>query len=130
MQQSLLTVNDSATSSPNLVVQPARRSTRTKKPPAWMTDFVTKAYASIPPNIDNIDTSLAAAVSFVEINPSCRAVLASLDNNCDPITFSEALKDVKWCKAMDAELRALEKNGTWHITTLPPGKRAIGCKWI
>jgi len=31
---------------------------------------------------------------------------------------------------MDAELRALEDNGTWEITALPPGKRAIGYKWI
>ena len=31
---------------------------------------------------------------------------------------------------MDAELRALEDNGTWMITTSPPSKKAIGCKWI
>ena len=95
VQQFPLTVNDFATAPPNTVVQRARRSTRTKKPLAWMTYFATKASASIPPNTDNIDTSLAAAVSFVEITPSCRAFLASLDSNCDPIIFSKAVKDVK-----------------------------------
>ena len=31
---------------------------------------------------------------------------------------------------MNSELRALEANGTWELTSLPPGKRAIGCKWV
>jgi len=31
---------------------------------------------------------------------------------------------------MNLELRALEANGTWELTSLPPGKRAIGCKWL
>ncbi|GKB75451.1 cysteine-rich receptor-like protein kinase 8 [Tanacetum coccineum] len=35
-----------------------------------------------------------------------------------------------WCKAMDAELRALEENNTWEITTLPKDKKAIACHWI
>ncbi|WVZ15755.1 hypothetical protein V8G54_013321 [Vigna mungo] len=25
---------------------------------------------------------------------------------------------------------ALQNNGTWTLTTLPPGKKALGCKWI
>lgn len=31
---------------------------------------------------------------------------------------------------MNVELRALEANGTWEITTLPEGKKAIGSKWL
>jgi len=31
---------------------------------------------------------------------------------------------------MDVEIKALQDNGTWHITTLPPEKKALGCKWI
>lgn len=31
---------------------------------------------------------------------------------------------------MDAEIRALETNYTWKLTSLPAGKRAIGCKWV
>ncbi|BBG98965.1 RmlC-like cupins superfamily protein [Prunus dulcis] len=31
---------------------------------------------------------------------------------------------------MDSELHALESNHTWTITTLPPGKEPIGCKWV
>ena len=31
---------------------------------------------------------------------------------------------------MNCELDALERNGTWEITVLPPGKHAIGCQWL
>ncbi|KAK6143486.1 hypothetical protein DH2020_023834 [Rehmannia glutinosa] len=31
---------------------------------------------------------------------------------------------------MQRELAALEQNNTWILTSLPPGKRAIGCKWV
>ena len=27
-------------------------------------------------------------------------------------------------------MQALEKNSTWVITNLPPGKWIVGCKWI
>lgn len=36
----------------------------------------------------------------------------------------------EWQEAMQKEIEALEKNKTWTVTTLPPGKKAIGCKWI
>jgi hypothetical protein len=28
------------------------------------------------------------------------------------------------------EMRALEKNKTWELVDLPPGKQPIGCKWV
>ena len=31
---------------------------------------------------------------------------------------------------MKSEIHALETNGTWTITQLPPGKKALGCKWV
>lgn len=36
----------------------------------------------------------------------------------------------EWKAATMEELRALEKNKTWTLTDLPPGKRTVGCKWI
>ena len=30
---------------------------------------------------------------------------------------------------MDAKIKALEANNTWTITSLPLGKKPIGCKW-
>ena len=31
---------------------------------------------------------------------------------------------------MSEELQALEKAQTWELVTLPPGKTAVGCKWV
>ncbi|XP_052203988.1 uncharacterized mitochondrial protein AtMg00820-like [Diospyros lotus] len=31
---------------------------------------------------------------------------------------------------MKAELDALESNNTWTLTSLPPSKDPIGCKWV
>lgn len=35
-----------------------------------------------------------------------------------------------WKEAMKEEVRALEKNNTWEVVSLPQGKRIIRCKWI
>lgn len=48
----------------------------------------------------------------------------------NPILFEEAVKDIKWKKAMDAEMKSIEKNNTWELTDLPKGQKAIGVKWI
>lgn len=31
---------------------------------------------------------------------------------------------------MQNELDALESNDTWELTSLPKGKKSIGCKWV
>lgn len=31
---------------------------------------------------------------------------------------------------MVEEMKALEKYNTWELTTLPEGKRTVGCKWV
>ena len=31
---------------------------------------------------------------------------------------------------MDAEISALEANNTCTVTSLPPGKKPNGCKWV
>ena len=47
-----------------------------------------------------------------------------------PNSVQQALRVPEWRAAILEELRALEKNGIWTLTNLPPGKRTIGCKWI
>ena len=48
----------------------------------------------------------------------------------DAITYDQACLFPEWRLAMSEELRALEKNHTWQLTSIPPGKTAIGCRWI
>jgi hypothetical protein len=48
------------------------------------------------------------------------------------LTAREALKSDEaemWKKAMQREFNTLQKFGTWKLQELPPGRKAIGCKW-
>ena len=47
-----------------------------------------------------------------------------------PLPSSKVVLVLEWKKTMDVELEALETNGTWSLTTLPPGKHLVGCKWV
>lgn len=53
----------------------------------------------------------------------------------DPKTVKE-IKDLpleerkNWYKAMHEEIEALKENETWKLVDLPPGRKAIGSKWI
>nr|GEV91432.1 retrovirus-related Pol polyprotein from transposon TNT 1-94 [Tanacetum cinerariifolium] len=44
--------------------------------------------------------------------------------------FEQATQDEKWQNAMQQEIKALEKNGTWTLEELPEGKRPIDSKWV
>ncbi|KAH9697084.1 hypothetical protein KPL71_023464 [Citrus sinensis] len=50
--------------------------------------------------------------------------------DCEPVNFQEAALDKKWRIAMDEEIKAIVKNDTWELTTLPKGHKAIGVKWV
>lgn len=50
-----------------------------------------------------------------------------------PMTYEAATTgtDAKdWARAMSVELAAHSSNGTWELTDLPAGCRAIGCRWV
>nr|GEY21750.1 hypothetical protein [Tanacetum cinerariifolium] len=42
---------------------------------------------------------------------------------------TEAMKSKKWIQAMNEEIKSIEKNDTWELTTLLKGQKAIGVKW-
>ncbi|GJU98711.1 zinc finger, CCHC-type containing protein, partial [Tanacetum coccineum] len=51
----------------------------------------------------------------------------------DPRTLSEAMasRDVAfWKEAIQSEIDSIMHNDTWELTDLPPGCKALGCKWI
>ncbi|GJS30952.1 retrovirus-related pol polyprotein from transposon TNT 1-94 [Tanacetum coccineum] len=58
------------------------------------------------------------------------AFLAAITNNDEPKCFKQAAQDAQWREAMQKEVKALEKNGTWTLEYLPEGKRAIDSKWV
>ncbi|CAJ2645987.1 unnamed protein product [Trifolium pratense] len=67
-----------------------------------------------PDRYDASHTSLTASLSSISI-PPC---------------YSQAVKDVRWIKAMNEELQAFQENFTWDIVSCPPDVKPIGCKWV
>jgi hypothetical protein len=48
----------------------------------------------------------------------------------EPASVGQAMREAPWLRAMEEELQAIEENCTWTLTELPPGRRAIGLKWV
>lgn len=96
-----------------------RRSTRLHRPPQWHNDYVA-----------NCTTQTISTVTDTAVNNNFHCLLATLATTKDPVSFKVAVQEPHWVSAMNAELEALERNGTWIVTTLPPGKTAIACKWV
>ena len=90
------------------IVGGVRRSTRVSQPPGeWWKNHI------LPKDKD----SYHANVAIVQ----------------DPTTVSETMKSQdasKWEAAIEDEYHSLLANGTWELTTLPKGCKAVGCKWV
>lgn len=56
--------------------------------------------------------------------------MAAVLDSEEPQNFKDAILIKEWCEAMKKEITALEGNHTWDIVDLPPGKTAIGSKWM
>ncbi|TYK18668.1 T26F17.17 [Cucumis melo var. makuwa] len=52
--------------------------------------------------------------------------LFCLFGDSEPLNFEEASQNDKWKIAMDEEIKAIKKNDTWELSTLPNGKKAVG----
>ena len=73
---------------------------------------------------------IARQISYDGLSNSHRAFISALDEEQIPKNIEEAMKHPKWRSAVMEELRALEKNNTWDIVSLPNGKNTVDCKWI
>ena len=52
--------------------------------------------------------------------------MAMIEPNC----YEEASKQEVWVKAMEEEVKMIEKNNTWELVNYPQGKDIIGVKWV
>lgn len=103
---------------------PQRRSTTEHKAPGWLTDYYTSNSAQLTAPLQ------IQPVADTYITNSFQCFLSQLDSHSEPTSFKQALTQASWVHAMNDELHALEINHTWEVTDLPPGKKAIGCKWL
>ncbi|KAL0402248.1 UNVERIFIED_CONTAM: Retrovirus-related Pol polyprotein from transposon RE2 [Sesamum latifolium] len=98
---------------------PLRKSQRQLNKPVWLNDYVCNCISHTSSHC--IPRSFAPAhISFV----------AQLSSVQEPRSYLQACRDEKWIEAMQQELQALERTGTWEITSLPTGKKTIGSRWL
>jgi len=55
------------------------------------------------------------------------------DDDITPHTFEEAVSGADaqlWREAMAKEMESLGANNVWELTTIPEGRKLVGCKWV
>ena len=73
---------------------------------------------------------LSAYVTDAIFSEKHQAFLAAITVAESPRSYNEAVRDPFWNNVMGTEIGALEEQGTWDVTDLPPGKKALGCRWL
>jgi hypothetical protein len=56
------------------------------------------------------------------------ALMSSISNVIEPMSFDEANEHDEWRNAMEEEYESIMKSNTWELTELPKHKKPIGCK--
>lgn len=90
-----------------------RYPTRERRPPAYLADYKTK--------FDDEDDQVMMNIDY------CYR-LATF-----PQSYSDAMKSpdsVLWKEAMEEEMKSLNENDTFILTTLPEDRKAVGGKWV
>lgn len=115
-----------------VVEQPTGHAQQARKPPARLQDYYTNTATLIPKTTNTSGTRypLHNYLSTNRFSPRYEAFIAALTEDAEPSTFAQAMRDTRWREAMQLEIKALEDNQTWTLESLPPEKRALGCKWI
>ncbi|XP_075102906.1 uncharacterized protein LOC107764446 [Nicotiana tabacum] len=104
-----------------------RRSGRTLKPSIWLTDYIHS-------HLTSASTVCLYPIhhfaSYSHLPAHFQSFLASFSADIKPTSYSQAIKDDRWIKAMNLEIEAIEQNHTWDVVDLQPSKVPIGYKWV
>lgn len=112
------------------------RGCRAKIPSTPLRDFVTNVICRLDPSPSSLATSdpsgtpypITHYVNYDNFSVHHRHFLVAISAGNEPRSVAESMKDKRWRQAMQAEIQALESNGTWNLESIPPGKKAVGCK--
>ncbi|XP_070056584.1 uncharacterized protein [Nicotiana tomentosiformis] len=108
-----------------------RQSQRTHKPPIYL-----QYYVHSLPHLKTNHVTLNALFSMNHhitsdlLISNSQTLMRNICHDREPSSYEEAVIDPAWQATMIQEFEALYSNHTWDLVTLPPGKQAIGCKWV
>lgn len=106
---------------------PLRRSTRLKTTPLWHNQY---HIHSLNHSVAHTKYPITNYLSYHAFSPSHLHFVSNLALIQEPTSYTQASKDPKWVEAITKEIQALKANNTWTVTSLPPGHKTIGCKWV
>ena len=111
-----------STSNPTL-----RRSTRSYKPPPYLSQYACKSISTKPHS--SLPYDVSAYLDYSHLGPTFKSFVMEVNSTpSEPTSFHQAVQYPEWKAAMDKEIEALEVTNTWSLVPLPLGKRPIGCK--
>ncbi|GJX05344.1 ribonuclease H-like domain-containing protein [Tanacetum coccineum] len=102
-------------------VQNVKRSYRQSIFPKNYNDFVVES---------KVKYGLEKYAGYFKVNSENFCFVSQLNKTREPKTYFEASKYSHWIDAMNQEMNALLRNGTWELVELPEGRKAIRSKWI
>ncbi|CAN1266026.1 Retrovirus-related Pol polyprotein from transposon TNT 1-94 [Linum perenne] len=99
-------------------------ASRVRRPPARLRDYYCNNFNS------NIKYPIQDCVSLTKLSNHYQQVILAITNETEPVHYKDAVGNSKWVEAMNSELNSLHTTNTWSLVSLPPNKKAIGCKWV
>ncbi|GJU41558.1 ribonuclease H-like domain-containing protein [Tanacetum coccineum] len=104
-----------------LPVNNLRRFSRETKLPSSLNDFIVE---------EKVKYGVERVVNYANLKSDSLCFATALNKSIEPTCYKEVVLDSNWIDAMNSKIEALNDNQTWVITDLPPGRKAIGNKWI
>ena len=98
--------------------------------PTW----AQKTLSSVGDNIGNPDDPRRTRSDFQRAGIALSCPDNLLSKTCyliiisDPKSYYHVHKDPRWKVSMDEEMNSLQKNTTWELVSLPPGRKLVQSK--
>lgn len=122
------------TSSENQVEQSSPeelgRGLRTKNIPAKLHDYVLQTISPVVTCSTDAPYAIEFYVDCSNFSDNHCHFLAAISSMVEPKSYRQVVLDEFWRESIMVEYVALEDSGTWTVVDLPPGKHALGCKWV